>query len=438
MTVSFFVSSLGNKTVSALSIEEALASAKDDAGVLENANVEAKREVRVLQVFDGLGMGGAETWLMSLLKYFREHNSDLPVSVKFDVLLTGGEKAIFDDEAMALGANLFYVRYGRSNLLSFVREFRKILAKGNYDAIHDHQDYVAGLHFLLGAGLLPPTRIAHVHNPLLHIANYATKPLRKLATKVGKRLLRYFATDIMGTSVQVLGEYGFQSGHDRSANIGAAHCGFDVSRYRGDYEVTHRELCKEFGWDNSSKIVLFVGRLEGTEGLHAGQLMTHKNPEFSLDVIRECIARDSTVRLLMAGSGEKKKRELEEKIDASGLSGEIRILGVRTDVPRLMLGSDLLLFPSLAEGLGMVVVEAQAAGLRVIASDTTPQECVVISDLVEFFSLSASAHQWASKVINLINLASPERAECNRIVRESPFSIENSAAQLCQLYAGIS
>ena len=83
---------------------------------------------------------------MSLLKYFQEQNKHAPLQVKFDVLLTGGEKAIFDDEAEALGARLFYLPFTRRTLPRFVREFRKILADGNYVAIHDHQDYIAGLH----------------------------------------------------------------------------------------------------------------------------------------------------------------------------------------------------------------------------------------------------------------------------------------------------
>ena len=59
-------------------------------------DVTATRELRVLQIFDGLGMGGAETWLMSLLKYFQAQNEHAASQVSFDVLLTGGERRVFD------------------------------------------------------------------------------------------------------------------------------------------------------------------------------------------------------------------------------------------------------------------------------------------------------------------------------------------------------
>jgi glycosyltransferase involved in cell wall biosynthesis len=422
--------------VSTLSVQEALASPKNEARRPENVAAGAKRELRVLHVFSGLGMGGAETWLMSLLKYFREAENELAVRVHFDILLTGGEKANFDDEALALGARLFYVSFTRKNMGGFAREFRRILASGNYDAIHDHQDYSAGLHFLMGTGHLPPIRIAHVHNPLYHRRSYEQGLGRRLAKSAGELFLARFATYIMGTSRQVVTEYGFDKFASRGITLGAAHCGFDVGLYRHDYEATHAELCREMGWDESVKVMLFVGRLESAAFVHMGREMTHKNPAMALEIAGECITRDERVRLLMVGSGETKKREFEAKVREWGLAEKIRFLGIRSDVPRLMCGANLLLFPSLAEGLGMVVVEAQAAGLRVLASDTTPGECVVVPELVEFFSLEASPERWAEKAIHLISLARPKLCACGAAVQASPFSIGNSAALLTALYAG--
>jgi len=392
----------------------------------------AKPELRVLQVFSVLGMGGAETWLLSLLKYFHERKEDLPVKVKFDVLLTGGTRAVFDDQAITLGARLFYVPFTRANLAGFAREFRRILASGNYHAIHDHQDYIAGLHFLMGSARLPDVRVVQVHNPLLHIANYVNGPVRRLTSLAGKHLLRYFATDIMGTSLQVLGEYGLSKDSYHAVRLGAAHCGFDVSRFRGDSESTRTNLCDELGIKRDDKLILFVGRLDS----HRDPKLNQKNPLFALEVARACVGRNAGVHLLMAGGGEPVRAELEAKVRTWGLEKNIRLLGLRSDIPRLMLGSDLLLLPSLAEGLGMVAVEAQAAGLRVLSSDTTPRECVVIPDLVQFQSLERGAACWANDVLRLVELPRPDLATCNSAVKNSAFSIESSAAQLLQLYAG--
>lgn len=391
----------------------------------------AKPECRVLHVFSVLGVGGAETWLMALLKYLKEAQNDLPISFKFDVCLTGGKKGHFDKEAMLLGSDLFYLNYTKKKLPSFARDFRKLLSTGKYHVVHDHQDYTAGIHFLCGLGCLPPIRIAHIHNPWIHIVNYASSSLRRFTIKTGKNLLSYLATDIAGTSLQMVGEYGFDEVAFNHVRLGVAHCGFDIGAYRGDHRQHHLALCKEFGWDEAVKIILFVGRHDSNPDPQLNQ----KNPLFALDIAKACMAKDSKVHMLMAGGGANGRAELEERVRSWGLSEKIRFIGVRDDIPRLMLGSNLLLLPSLAEGLGMVAVEAQAAGLRVLASDTTPRESVVVPDMIEFQSLDNNSERWANHALRLMSLARPDAIACNLAVKESPFSIENSAATLLKMYS---
>jgi len=405
-----------------------------DSGYEATAAVAAKSEVSVLHVFSVLSVGGAETWLMALLKYFREADSKLPVKVKSDILLTGGAPAFFDEEAKTLGARLFYVPFSRRHPFKFMREFRRILAAGNYDVIHDHQDYMAGVHLLMGLGLLPANRIAHVHNPFYQRTNNAQDLIRRLAGTTGKRLIGQLATHVMGTSRQIVSEYGFDGFNSRGVAVGAVNCGFDVTKYQGDPEAMHADLCRELGWSPESKIILFLGRLESDEIFHLGRVMTHKNPAFALEVAKECISRDSEVRLVMVGAGEAKRREFEALVNEWGLGRKMEFLGLRSDVPRLVVGADMLLFPSLAEGLGMVVVEAQAAGLPVLASDTTPRECVVVPGLVDFMSLAEAPGLWADRALSLLNGHHPNPVACNAAVRDSSFSIERSAAKLLSIY----
>jgi hypothetical protein len=85
--------------------------------------------------------------------------------------------------------------------------------------------------------------------------------------------------------------------------------------------------------------------------------------------------------------------------------------------------------------LGMVAVEAQATGLRVLTSTATPKECVVVKDLVTFKSLQDGAQAWAEEALAQIDQPRMNSLVANRAFEASPFSIENSARRLLQVYS---
>jgi len=382
---------------------------------------------RVLHVFHSLGVGGAEVWLIALLEWLERHCRDLPVDVRVDVCLTSGERAVLDDRAESLGATLHYVRYGRRYLAKFRREFRRLLTAGHYDAIHDHADYAGGIHLLLGLGALPVARVVHVHNPFVTFDHAITK---KVARAIGRTAVKQLATTVAGTSMRILHDYDLAPSAGVAQQRIALHCGFDLAPYAGDVTEARASVRAEFGWKPSAKIVLFVGRLES----HFNQ----KNPQFALDAAREVIRRNAGAKALFVGSGDEARAQIERELVEQGAEEAIRLTGIRFDVPRLMLASDLLLFPSIAEGLGMVAVEAQAAGLRVIASDSTPGECAVAPGMVTFVSLDEGTERWADRALALLAAPSPDRDAALACVQASPFSIDSSAMALMQAYGFIS
>lgn len=350
-----------------------------------------------------------------------------------DFLVTGGKREIFDDEAERLGARIYYVRYGRSQLGQFAMQCRRILREGRYDAIHDHSDYTSGWHFLFGVGHLPRVRVAHVHNSWLHIeANYAVGPFRKLVTAVGKRLVNLLATNVCGTSRQVLHQYGFDSRQSRGPSVSVVHCGIDVQKFSVPRERDRQSVLAEFGWQDQFKIVLFAGRLD--RALEFDNPQNSKNSWFALNVLRAAFKKDESICLLMAGAGDASQIELNRHIDAWGLRDRFRLIGVRSDIPRLMRAADVLLFPSRQEGLGMVAVEAQAVGLPVLASTAVPRECVVIPELYDSLSLYEPIEQWADALLQRIHKPRPSLAHCSQVVKSSAFAIENSANRLEEIY----
>jgi len=401
---------------------------------IERRHDSAKRTLRVLQVFGGLGMGGAETWLMSLLRYFNAPANNLPFKVETHICLTSGLRGELDDEAVRLGARLHHIRYSRHNLAGFTKQFRKLLADNHFDVIHDHQDYSAGIHFLLGLGRLPPVRIAHVHNPAYRLVEHTTDGFSRAAGAAGKRILNLLGARVAGTSEKLLMEYGFTVDPTDGNAARAVYCGFDVLPYRSDRAESREALRSEFGWSSTDKVLLFVGRLGGDELATGGR--SHKNPKFALEVFIRCFAHRPDIRMVFAGEKGAMHERLQSIVAADKLDEVVKFIGIRSDVPRLMLGSDLLLFPSSAEGLGMVAVEAQASGLRVLASDAVPSESVVDPALVRFLSLEAGEEVWANTVLELLSLPQPDQEASNARVEASRFSIATSARDLLDLYSG--
>lgn len=391
--------------------------------------------MRVLQVFHGLATGGAETWLLALLRHWKRQADEGGVVVHTDVLLTGGVRETYDDEAEALGATLFYCASTRRNAVTFARRLRHILKAGDYDAIHDHGDYISGWHFLIAADLLPPVRIAHVHNPWLHIAaNYAVSPGRRLTTVIGRQLVDRFATHVCGTSAAILQRYGFQPGRTGRPAVGVAHCGFRIEDFNAPRDSDRRSVLEEFGWPSDAKVILFAGRLD--RSLTFDDAQNHKNSWLALNIAHEALKRDPAVRLIMAGAGDEPRRLLTERVAQWGRSGELRLVGVRSDIPRLMRAADLLLFPSREEGLGMVAVEAQAAGLPVLASTAVPAECVVVRNHYDALGLDTPPEVWASRVLEQIGRPRPSLEFCRQALKASPFAIERSALRLEAIYSG--
>ena len=136
---------------------------------------------------------------------------------------------------------------------------------------------------------------------------------------------------------------------------------------------------------------------------HVGRFSPVKNHTFIVDIAADLVKQRPDAHFLLVGDGPLRPA-IEEKVDALGLEVHFTFAGLRSDVPRLMKGAmDVFLFPSLFEGLPLVLVEAQAAGLQCVYSDVIPAEAVVIPALMNMAPLDETPDQWADLVLNAMN-----------------------------------
>jgi glycosyltransferase involved in cell wall biosynthesis len=190
-------------------------------------------------------------------------------------------------------------------------------------------------------------------------------------------------------------------------------------------------LRRELGVDELTVILLFVGRLSSHPNFN------QKNAPFAIEIAAGVMHRNPRLHAVFAGKAAEPSALplMQARIRDLGFASRFHLLGVRQDVPQLMSAADLLLFPSHSEGLGMVAVEAQAAGLRVLASTGVPEEARVVEDMIRFLPLKSGTAAWVDEVQAMLALPQPNLITSNRAVSNSPFSIDRSVDDLMSVYA---
>jgi glycosyltransferase involved in cell wall biosynthesis len=153
-----------------------------------------------------------------------------------------------------------------------------------------------------------------------------------------------------------------------------------------------------------------------------------------LQVAREVVKARPEVRFLMVGEGPSRP-QIEAMARELGIEKNVVFTGQRSDVPRLMLAAmDVFALPSIEEGLAIVLTEAQAAGLRSVASDAIPAEAAVVPGAVEHLPLSEGPKPWAASLLRLLDNGRMENGMVLRSLEPTDFNIRRSCAELTRLY----
>jgi glycosyltransferase involved in cell wall biosynthesis len=168
---------------------------------------------------------------------------------------------------------------------------------------------------------------------------------------------------------------------------------------------------------------------------HVGRFSQQKNHAFLIVIFSELIKLQPDAYLLLVGDGELRP-DIERRVDEAGLSTRVLFLGSRPDVPSLMKGTvDVFLFPSLYEGLPLVLIEAQAACLPCIIADTVPVEVDIVKPLIRRVGLDTPPAIWAGTLVNHLSSV-PTDLKAINVLKGSPFTIESSVSALAEVYGG--
>lgn len=361
-------------------------------------------QIRILQVVTIMNRGGLETMLMN---YYRQADRN---KIQFDFIVHRFERGHYDDEILSLGGRIYrmpQIRPGNySKYFKLLGEFFE--THPEYKVVHSHinENSCYVLREAKRAGV--PCRIAHSHLSDLGLDI-------KLPFRVYARLLmkdnpnRYFAC---------------------SKNAGQWLFGKKLSKYGNITVLNNAVNVKEFMYDDAARFSLrsMWGAQNKLVIGHIGRFNKQKNHSLLIDIFNAVHKKYPNSLLVMVGEGDLRPT-IERKVNDLGLISAVKFLGVRDDIPKLMQSMDVFLFPSLFEGLPVVMVEAQAAGLRCVVSDSITRESDV-TGRVEFLSIKDSPDIWADKI-----LASPcTREDTSELMLRNGYDTVTMAKWLTEYY----
>lgn len=299
--------------------------------------------------------------------------------VQFDFALTEGKKSFFDEEVLALGGRIFYFNTGKSMMKNLSRIFEK---NGPFAAMHSHVYFYSGAVLWNAFCHNVPVRIAHAHNT--SFGQVYTIKRRGYEWLMRKLILKY-ATHMFGCSEDAC-KFVFGPKCMSDFRCKVVYNGFDVDTFRFD-PVKRIAIRKQYGIRDDQLVVGHVGRFE-----------TQKNHTQLVEQFAAVHNNNSEAVLLMVGRGSLMEA-IREKCKKLGILDACIFAGAQKDTPAYYSAMDVFLFPSLYEGLGSVLIEAQANGLHVITSKTVVPRDINVTGHASFLPLEASADTWADEVL---------------------------------------
>lgn len=362
--------------------------------------------IRVLQVFGSLNMGGAESRMMDV---YREIDRSKYV---FDFLTMQTGTQFFEAEINDLGGKVYKIAPPReSGALKNLKEMTDIMKRGGYSAVHAHTSFHCGPAMLAAKRAGVPVRISHSRTT----GSKQNGALAKLRLKIGRALIKKYSTCRLAISTEA-GKYLFAN-----AAFQLLPNAIDLSRYADVSEADIQSRRTEASLQQDDFVLGLVGRFDRM-----------KNQSFALQILSELLKSEPNAKLIFVGDGPLRE-SVEAQAKALNLTEHVRFLGVRNDVPVWMHVFDVLLVPSLFEGLGGVILEAQAAGTPVVKSDCFTNESDLSLGLVSPCSLQ-SIPQWIEAIKR--NYPSNNKDKIHARFEERNYTLSSEITTLCRCYSG--
>lgn len=358
--------------------------------------------IRVLHVVTHMNRGGLETMIMNYYRHIDRRK------IQFDFLTHRDEKKDYDDEIEELGGKIYHLPplnpFDKKGYLKKLDEFFQ--EHKEYKIVHSHLDCMSAIPLKYAKKYGVPVRIAHAHS------TSQDKNIKLLIKNFYKLAIKNCATKLFACSLEA-GQWMFGKQPDYVINNAV-----DAQKFEYNSEV-RKQVKKELNLE--AKFI--IG--------HVGRFCEPKNHMFLLEIFKTVLEKNPQAILVLVGAKEGELYEqVYNKASNLGIENQIKFLGKRTDIDRILQAMDIFVFPSVYEGFPVTLVEAQAAGLPCVVSDVITRE-VDLTGNVKFCSLNDNVDEWYKNIEQAVN---NNRISQYKKICENNYDIKANAKWLQEYY----
>lgn len=282
----------------------------------------------------------------------------------------------YQKEFIKSGCRIHVITPRYKNLVKYKREIKEVFKKGAYDVFWFNKTTLSSIDCVKAARKYGVNKIiCHAHT---------SKNMGSSFTAIMHNVHRGYINKNIKYKVACSNSAAEYFYKEQSKNCRIFTNGVDLELYKPNEEKRNEMRNK---LNINDKFV--IG--------HIGRFSNEKNHRFIIRVFEEINKEYDNCTLVLCGDGELLD-QIKEEVRCKQLSDKVLFLGIRNDIPDILQAIDVFLFPSLFEGLPFALVEAQAAGIPCIVSDTVSSESK-LTDLVHFVSLESNVNKWKEKIM---------------------------------------
>jgi glycosyltransferase involved in cell wall biosynthesis len=371
------------------------------------------KPLRVLQILGVVAGGGVESVILNYYKHIDRNK------VQFDFVVHEDSPIDITVLVNSMGGKVFKVTSYKKNILAFTSEIYHIIKSNKYQIVHSNMNTLS--FFSLFASWIAGTPIRILHN---HSTSVPSETKRNLLKMILRPFSKFFANRYFACS-ELAGRWMYGDAAFDNHQVTIINNAIEFWKYK--YDVTKRQQLRQKL--NIADTDFVVGNV--------GRMVYQKNPLYLIEVFAQLQQKVPNSKLLLIGDGSL-RNQMHSLIEEKKITDKVIDLGLRTDVDELYNVMDAFCFPTRYEGLGMVIVEAQANGLPIVMSPAVPQEAVLISDLVAEESIKPdNVKHWVADLKKIQNGEKFDREKCNFVFSNSIYDIDLAADRLASIYRKI-